>query len=122
MADLLDVIMEALQDEPAVLSLLAEAVGTADGEFDAGVELVLLRLRQGRPEDGPVTLLLLRRALHLTVSEARSAHAEAADLLDRCAACCRRAQGVRGRSEVACARLWRESEGPWPPPAPPVRC
>jgi hypothetical protein len=107
MADLMDALMEALEREPVVLDLLNAAVATADGDLDAGVSLVLLRLREQRPEDVHVNGLLVGRALEQTVAEAQTARARADDLLTLCAAWRRRAQTDRHESQAACARLAR---------------
>jgi hypothetical protein len=73
--DLLDAMIDALEHEPAVLRLISDAVATAGGDLDLGLDLVMRRLSERRPEDMPVANLLVQRALQLAAADAWSGRA-----------------------------------------------
>jgi hypothetical protein len=111
MDELFEDVVSALQDDPRVLDLVGAALFATDGEVEATVELVMLRLRQCRPCDVDVLDALGRAGIVLAVAEemaairarAEQAAGRSRDLLARSMAASRRAAAARSRSAAALA-------------------
>jgi len=95
--DLLDGITAELRDDQSLTSLLQSANRVTGGDITSAVELVLVRLRQGRACDEAVAAVLGRAAALLALAEDQ-------------AAAQRQAEALRQRAQAALAhsRLLRE--------------
>ena len=102
MDELLDGITAELRDDPAVTGLLENASLITAGDLTSAVELVIVRLRQGRPCDQVVTKSLGRAAALLALAEDQAAaHYRADTLRERAQAALARSHLVRERARTA---------------------
>jgi CheY-like chemotaxis protein len=69
----LDAIVADVRAHRDVMEMLARGIAVGDGNVEVGVDLMMLRLRQGNPADSPVADTLISYALRLVEAEAKAA-------------------------------------------------